>query len=81
MYIFKLINSLGCTSLSCGIQTLGWGVLNLVPRIKPGLPALRVQSLSHWTTREIPAILYYLPPKRKFFCKDVFFLNDLHLNI
>ena len=24
------------------------------PGIKPGLPALGVQSLSHWTTREVP---------------------------
>ena len=32
---------------------------DLVPRpgIEPGPPALGVQSLSHWTTREVPALL------------------------
>ena len=26
------------------------------PQIEPGPPALRVQSLSHWTTREVPPL-------------------------
>ena len=40
---------LATLGLSCGI----W---DLVPwaGIKPGSPALGVQSLSHWTTREVP---------------------------
>ena len=29
------------------------------PGIKPGPPALEAQSLSHWTTREVPACAYF----------------------
>ena len=41
---------------SCNMQTLHWGVRDLVPwpGMKPGPPALGAQSLSHWTTREVP---------------------------
>ena len=40
---------------SCGIQTLGCGMWDLVPwpGIEPGPPALGARSLSHWTTREV----------------------------
>ena len=40
----------------CGMQTLRCSIWDLVPwpGIKPGPPALGVQSLSHWTTREVP---------------------------
>ena len=40
---------------SCGIQTLSCGMWDLVPRprIEPGPPALGVQSLNHWATREV----------------------------
>ena len=30
------------------------GILVLRPGIEPMLPALGVQSLNHWTTREVP---------------------------
>ena len=30
------------------------GILVLQPEIEPELPALKVQSLNHWTTREVP---------------------------
>ena len=42
--------------LRCGLQTLSWDMWDLVPwpRVEPGPPALGVQSLSHWTTGEIP---------------------------
>ena len=41
---------------SCGIQTLGCGMWDLVPwpGIEPRLPALGVQSLSHWTATKVP---------------------------
>ena len=35
-----------------GLQT--WGILVPQPGIQPMLPALKVQSLNHWTTREAP---------------------------
>ena len=39
---------------TCGL--FSWGMWDLVPRpgIEPGPPALGMQSLSHWTTREVP---------------------------
>ena len=41
---------------SYGLWTLSSGMWDLVPRpwIQPDLPALGTQSLSHWTTREVP---------------------------
>ena len=41
---------------SCSMQTLSCDMWNLVPqpRIRLGPPALGVQSLSHWTTSEVP---------------------------
>ena len=41
---------------SCSMWTLSWGMWDLVPwpEIKPRTPALGVQSLSRWTTREVP---------------------------
>ena len=43
-------------SLVAACRLLVCGTRNLVPRpgIKPSAPALRVWSLSHWTTREVP---------------------------
>ena len=32
-----------------------------LPGIEPGSPALGVQSLSHWTTRQVPQIPFTLP--------------------
>ena len=31
------------------------------PRIEPGPPALGVQSLTHWTTREVPRFITLSP--------------------
>ena len=44
---------------SWGMQTLSCGMWDLVPwpGIEPGPPALGAQSLSHWTTREVPLTL------------------------
>ena len=41
---------------SCGMRTLNCSKWSLVPclGIEPGPPALLVQSLSHWTAREVP---------------------------
>ena len=46
-----------CRIFSCGMWTLSCGMWDLVPwpGIKPGPPALGAWSLSHWTTREVPA--------------------------
>ena len=43
--------------LSCGM----WGLVP-PPGIKPQPPALRAQSLSHWTTREIPWYFIFESP-------------------
>ena len=42
---------------SCSMQALSGGMWDLVPLpgIKPEPPALGARSLSHWTTREVPA--------------------------
>ena len=41
---------------SCSIQTPNCGMWDLVPqsRVKPGSRIFEAQSLSHWTTREVP---------------------------
>ena len=41
----------GCPRLSCGLSNLV-----LWPGIRPRAPALGAQSLSHWTTREVPSV-------------------------
>ena len=48
--------NLCCSIFSHGMWTLGCGMWDLVPRpeIEPRPPALGAQSLSHWTTREVP---------------------------
>ena len=41
-----------CEIFSCGMwDRVPW------PRVEPGPPALGVQTLSHWTTRELPSYL------------------------
>ena len=45
----KLFVALAMPGLSYGMWTLG-----PQPGIEPQAPALGVQSLSHWTTREVP---------------------------
>ena len=51
-----------CVIFSCGMRTFSWGMWNLVPwpGMEPGPPALGAQSLSHWTTREVPVVSFYL---------------------
>ena len=36
-----------------------WGILIPQPGIEPASPALEVQSLNHWTTREVPHMCLY----------------------
>ena len=52
-------------SLLVGNRGLNCSMWDLVswPGIKPGTPALRAWSLSHWSTREVSDLLYS-------FCKD-----------
>ena len=47
---------LAVPGLNCGTQTLSCSMWDIVPwqRIELGPPALGMQSLSHWTTREVP---------------------------
>ena len=51
LLIFMYLTAPG---LSCGM----WDLVPC-PGIKPEFPALGVQSLSHWTTREVPQIPFY----------------------
>ena len=40
-------------SFSCGM----WDLV-LWPRNEPGAPALQAQTISHWTTREVPTVSF-----------------------
>ena len=52
-FFFNSCIYLAALSLSCGRWDLGpW------PGIEPRPPVLGVQSLSHWTTREVPLTLF-----------------------
>ena len=53
-FFFFLINSFDCP----GSQL--WHVGSSIPNqgLNPGPPALGAQSLNHWTTREIPELLF-----------------------
>ena len=53
VFILTLCIHLPVTGLGCGILAFGYGMWNLVPwsGIEPGPPALRAQSLDHWTMR------------------------------
>ena len=56
IHLAVLGRSCGTWDLLRGMPTLicsMWGLVSW-SGIKPGSPALRVQSLSHWTTREVP---------------------------
>ena len=44
-----------CRIISCIMRTFSWGMWDLVP----WPPVLRGQSLSHWTTREVPCSFVY----------------------
>ena len=39
-------------------KTHAYGILVLQPGIEPVHPALAVQSLNHWTTREVPVFVF-----------------------
>ena len=49
-FFFKQLTYLAVLSFSCG----RWDLIPW-PGIEPGPPALGAQSLSHWTTREVPS--------------------------
>ena len=48
-FIYLIFMYLAVPALSCGIKDLILG-----PGVEPGVPALGAQSLTHWTTREVP---------------------------
>ena len=50
------------------VYLFGCGMWDLVPwpGIEPGSPALGAQSLSHWTTREVPGLLSFFFRLRRF---------------
>ena len=47
---------------TCNVWTLSWGMWDLVPwlGIEPMPPAPEAQSLSHWTTKDVPIFLLLL---------------------
>ena len=57
IYLFIYLAMLG---LICCRGTLCFGLLDLVPwpGVKPRPPSLGAQGLSHWTTREVPILLF-----------------------
>ena len=56
----SLCGIFSCGIFSCGMRTLSCGMWDLVPwaGIEPEPPALGEQSLSHWTTKEVPLKIY-----------------------
>ena len=52
----------GCGIFSCSMQTLNCGMWDLssLTRDRTRAPALGAQNLSHWTTREVSPLPYYL---------------------
>ena len=61
IYLFGCARSqLSCWIFSCHLKTLSCSMWDLVPwpGMEPGPPALGAQSLSHWTTREVPSVAY-----------------------
>ena len=57
IFIFIYLTYLAARGLSCGTWNLvAVALWDLVPwpGIEPGPPALRAQSLSHWTSKEVP---------------------------
>ena len=63
-YFWILISFIYFTvlGLCCSIRTLSCGMWDIVPwpGIKPESPALGAQSLSPWTTREVPGSLFLI---------------------
>ena len=60
MYLFGCARSWHAGSSTEACELLDPSMWDLVscPRIEPGPPALGVQSLSHWATREVPHHLF-----------------------
>ena len=67
--------------LSCGTSTLSRGAWDLVPLpgIEPRLSSLGVQSLSHWTTREVPLLFLNFFPSCFVFQLFCAFQDDKYL--
>ena len=66
MYLFIYLAAPGLSchvrDLHCSMWALSCGMRDLVPGpgMEPGPPALEVRSLNHWTTREVPYLLFPL---------------------
>ena len=62
IYLAVPVLVVACGIFSCGMQSLSCGMWDLVlwPGIKPGPPAFRAWSLSHWTTREVPGNVFLM---------------------
>ena len=54
-------------------------ILVPLPGIKPASPALEVQSLNHWTTREIPDLHSFLDPSAMLYVGDCFYFYGIRL--
>ena len=80
---FYLSIYLAVPSLSYNMQTLACGMWDLVPQpdIEPSRPALGVQNLSRWTTREFPSrrsLNHWISreiPDIEFLCRKILKLN------
>ena len=61
-FLIFIVIYLAVLGLCCSIRRLGCGMWNLVPWIwiKLGPPALVLQSLGHWTPREVPKQTFIL---------------------
>ena len=58
--VISLLMYLAALVLSCCMQTLSYGMGDLIPwlGIEPEPPALGVQSLNHWTASEVPIAVF-----------------------
>ena len=59
-YLFSLVAACGLLVGACGLLAVAC-LWDLVPRpgIEPGPPALGMQSLTHWTTREVRHVFFF----------------------
>ena len=74
-YLLYVVIYLAATGLSCNMwDLLSCCLWDLVPwpGIEPGPPALGAQSLSHWTTREVPPNILKLSPKTTFIYTNIY---------
>ena len=88
----SLLMYLAALDLSCCMQTLSYGMGDLIPwlGIEPGPPTLGVQSPKHWTTREVPIFFFihfsrpeyplWAHSKQREFSGLVFLKNNAHEN-